>query len=347
MRACAKTKITHILVALLIAAAPFFGFLPVHASPLSSRSVTLGSSLPSANTTHRFGFTIPGIAPVGSVEFEYCDNSPFIGEICTAPPGLNLSGAVLSGQTGETGFSIHPSSTSNRLVITRAPVATSALPVTYTFSNAINPNGSNKTVFVRLSTFASTDASGGRLDSGAVVFSTASAVTVQGYVPPYLTFCVGVTVTLDCTSGFGSRLDFGILTPAQTRFLSSEFSGATNDVGGFSTSVTGVTMTSGNNTIPALVSAQSSQPGVGQFGMNLRANSAPIVGQDSQGPGSSIAQPPLDTPNIFAFNNQIVTISSVPTDFRKFTASYIVNVAPSQKPGIYSTTLTYIAVAAF
>ena len=335
------------IVASLLIASPLFYAQPAYAATLSSRSVVIGDSTPSANTDHTFGFTIQTIAPLGSIEFEYCDNSPFIGGPCTAPAGLDLSGAVLSSQTGETGFSIDPSSTSNRLVLTRVPVAPSAIPVSYTFTNVVNPSATSLPVYVRVSTFASTDASGARTDEGAVVFSTASNVSVEGYVPPYLTFCVGVTVAVNCSTATGSLLNFGALLPSQTKYLSSEFSGATNDPGGFSTSVTGVTMTSGNNIIPAPATAQASQPGVSQFGMNLRANSSPIVGQEPSGPGTSASLPPLNTPNLFAFSNQVITNSSLPTDFRKFTASYIVNVSPSQKAGIYNTTLTYIAVAAF
>ena len=44
-------------------------------------------------------------------------------------------------------------------------------------------------------------------------------------------------------------------------------------------------MTSGNNVIPALTGASPVQTGTGQFGINLRANSAPQGGQDVSGTG--------------------------------------------------------------
>lgn len=335
------------IASLLIAALLLYIYHQALASPLANRSVVIGSSTPSANTTHDFRFTIQSISPLGSIEFEYCDNSPFIGTPCNAPVGLNLSAAVLSSQTGETGFTIDPSSSVNRLVLTRVPVPPSAIPVTYTFSNVINQSATNAPVYVRISTFASSDTSGPRTDEGAVLYSTASQVLIAGYVPPFLTFCTGVTVAVNCTSANGSFLNFGELSTTQTRFLSSEFSGATNDPGGFSTSLSGITMTSGSNVIPALTLAQPSQPGTSQFGMNLRANTLPAVGQEPQGLGTSNPLPPVDTPNLFAFNNQVITNSTIPTDFRKFTASYIVNISSSQRPGVYNTTLTYIAVAAF
>jgi hypothetical protein len=334
---------------LLVVVSLLFAVVPVYGAQLSSRKITVADSSPSVLTSHRFNFTLPTITPLGSIKFEYCVNNPFVGTTCTPPAGLDLTGAVLSGQTGETGFSIDASSTANTLVITRAAVVPSAIPVSYTFSNLINPNTTNQTVYVRISTYATTDASGPTTDEGAVVFSTASGVTVAGFVPPYLTFCTGVTVAVDCSSSNGSQLNFGSLSTSQPRFLSSEFSGATNDPGGFSTSVTGITMTSGSHIIPALATAQASQPGVSQFGMNLRANSAPPVGSEPLGFGisNSVAQAPFNTQNLFVFKNQIITSSPLPTNFTKFTASYIVNISPAQQPGIYTTTLTYIAVAAF
>lgn len=347
LRRVIKAKTITKTVALLIAVTPLFVIGTANSAVLTSRSVTVGNTQPSAPTTHLIGFTIPGVAPVGSIKLEYCLNSPFVGDSCTLPAGLDLSGVALSGQTGETGFSIHASSNVNTVVLTRPPVATSAIPVTYTLSNAVNPNSASQTVYVRISTYSTDDASGPMVDEGAVLFATADTVSVSGYVPPYLTFCVGVSVAVDCSSASGVLLNFGEFLTNTTKYLSSEYSGATNDPGGFSTSVAGVSMTSGNNIIPPLGSPQTSQPGVSQFGMNLRANSLPSIGADPAGPGTSAPVPQLNNPNQYFFNNQVVSNSPIPTDFRKFTASYVVNVSASQSPGIYSTTLTYIAVAAF
>lgn len=338
----------RIVAALLIVVVPLLLYSSTQAADLSSRSVTVSDTKPSAaNVTNVYNFTIPSVTTLGSIEFEYCSNSPFIGQPCTAPAGFSASSVVLSAQSGETGFTVDGSSGVNRIVITRPAVNSIAVPVSYTFTNLVNPAAANQPVYVRISTFASTDASGSTTDSGAVVFSTASGVTVSGYVPPYLIFCAGVTVALDCTSSGGNLLNFGDLKSTQTKALSSEFSGSTNDPGGFSTSISGNTMTSGNNVIPAINPAGASQTGQSQFGMNLRANSNPGVGAEVTGPGSSVAVPTLANQNQFFYAPQVITSSPFPTEFNKFTSSYIVNVSSSQLPGIYSTTLTYIAVAAF
>ena len=326
---------SHLFVVTFILVAAVIPVSNVNASPLTSRSVRIGSSLPSAVTSHTFNFDIPTVSSVGSVEFEYC----------TA--GLDVSGVTLSTQTGETGFSIDPSSTVNRIVLTRPAGMTVIGSSSYRFTNAINQSGANSYAYVRISTFASMDGTGLRTDAGAVVYSTAQAFSVNGYVPPYLTFCVGVTVTLTCSSINGVFMNFGELSKIQPNFLTSQFSVATNDPGGYSTSVFGTTMTSGTNVIPALNIPTSSQPGVSQFGINLRSNTNPGVGADPSGIGSGVITAGYNIPNLFKFSGAPIASTPIPSDFNLFTVSYLVNVSQSQKPGIYSTTMTYVASAAF
>ncbi|HSD56003.1 MAG TPA: hypothetical protein VLA92_02520, partial [Candidatus Saccharimonadales bacterium] len=53
-------------------------------------------------------------------------------------------------------------------------------------------------------------------------------------------------------------------------------------------------------------------------------------------------------PNRYAFaNGDTIATSPDVTDTRKFTVSYIANVTPSQPPGIYTATLTYICTPTF
>ncbi|HET9411537.1 MAG TPA: hypothetical protein VFO38_01675, partial [Candidatus Saccharimonadales bacterium] len=101
----------------------FFMFRPSYAAELTNRTITVGTSVPSAVTTHRFNFDLASGAIVGSIELEYCENSPLIEVPCIPPPGLNLTGATLGAQNGETGFSIHPNSTATKIILTRTPAA--------------------------------------------------------------------------------------------------------------------------------------------------------------------------------------------------------------------------------
>lgn len=318
----------------------------VSAEKLSSRSVVIGNSTQNAVTSHVFNFAIPSYDTVGAILFEYCENTPFTRTTCVAPPGLNVSDAVLNAQSGETGFTLD-APTSNRLALSRSSSATVPGSVSYGFTNITNPSGANKPVYVRISTHAS-DITYPVIDEGAVAFSTAENIAVSGYVPPYLVFCVGVTVEINCSGATGNVLNFGDLSPREARSLTSQYSGSTNDPGGYTTATQSGTMTSGNNIIPAINGGSDvSRPGTGQFGLNLRANSSPANGRDPEGPGSSAPTNAVGTPNRYNFDNQIISRATTATDYKRFTATYIVNVPPSQRPGIYNTTVTYIAVAAF
>jgi hypothetical protein len=260
-----------------------------------------------------------------------------------------VSGASISSQIGITGFSISiPDTTTNKLVISRAAAVAGPVTARYIFANVINQSTNNQTVFVRLSTHSSTDGTGSPVDNGSVVYATVEGVGVGGYVPPHLTFCVGVTVALDCTSASGSLLNLGELSETTPRAATSQFAGATNDVTGYNVYVSGGTMTSGNEIIPALSSNASSQPGTSQFGINLRSNNSPVVGADVSGSGTGAAIAAYNIINSFRYNSgELIARSTLPTEYNRFTVSYLVNVSSGQRPGIYASSFTYTAVASF
>jgi hypothetical protein len=107
-------------------------------------------------------------------------------------------------------------------------------------------------------------------------------------------------------------------------------------------------MTSGVNTLPQLSTPDVSRIGTSQFGMNLRANSTPAVGQNPNGLGlSGVVSANYNQPNFYTFNSGDVLISATDPDLEKYTVSYIANVSKNQAPGIYVSSLTYIAVASF
>ncbi len=315
---------------------------------LENRYIEVGSAAPSANTTHLFGFDFMSNTDVGSIVFEYCSNSPLYEDACTAPSGLDVSGVSLDQQTGEAGFTIDPSSDSNTIILTRSAVAANPGPSTYLFSSAINPNSANTSTFVRIATFATEDATGIDTDRGAVVFSTSEALVVGAYVPPYLTFCVGITVSTNCSNSSGNFIDLGQLSTAQPKVASSQMAVSTNDPAGYIVGVSGSTMTSGNKIIPALSTPSNSAPGTSQFGINLRSNSNPDVGANPNGLGTGYVMANYNIPNKFYFvPDTNVAASNLPTEFTRFTVSYLVNISKDQPKGIYNTTNSFIAVAAF
>ena len=339
------------LLAPLIIAVPILVLRSqVLAIGLNNRSVTIGTSVPGITTTYNFQFDITSSAVLGSIAFEVCANSPLPQLPCTPPPGFDISTASLDAQTGETGFSIDAGATNaNFLLLTRIPAPATPQTSTYSFSGVTNPTTANSTYFIRLFTYSTADGSGSPVEDAGLALSTSGQFGVTAYVPPFLQFCVGITITAnDCSTAAGNFIDFGVLDSSVPSVATSQMAGATNGVGGLAISVLGTTMTSGINTIPALSTPGPSVPGASQFGINLRANTVPVVGQEPSGPGTTAPTANYNIPNQFVFNNgDIIALSPLSTDFNTLTASYLVNVDPSQPPGVYTATITYVATATF
>lgn len=277
----------------------------VQAARLTSRSLRLSSSEPGeANVRYRFSFGYTTAAAVGSVELELCSNDPFVGTACVAPAGLDAGAATLASQSGETGFSIHPSSTANRLVLTRVPTVVVPQLAVYEFSGVTNPDDGGS-YYVRAATFSSTDATGPRIDEGGMAFMINTGFGVSAEVPPHLTFCVGITITgHNCSTASGDFIDFGQLSTASTRSGTSQFTATTNAESGYTVRLHGTTMTSGSNTIKALATPTASQTNTNQFGLNLRDNGQPNVGSNPSGPGSNaIPTTDYNQPNLYTFES--------------------------------------------
>ena len=320
------------------------------AAQLGSRSIIVGTSRPSVITTHQFIFDTSTSGNIGSIEFRYCTNSPVSGMSCTAPPGLSVLTATINNQQGATGFSMDPLTTSNDLIISRVPAVVNPSTLNFTFGNITNPSTSNQSVYVRITTYAATSASGPLTDDGSVVFAitTAFGVGAKAYVPPWLVLCVGSVVALTCSNQQNQIQNLGTLTSRTTGFTTTQFSIGTNDPGGYNVYIYGPTLTSGNNTITPLSVQTASQRGVEQFGINLVANANPSVGTNPFGTGTGVITGGYNQPNLYKFGSgDLIASSNISTDFNLFTVSYIANVNQNQPEGVYSTTMTYVGTAAF
>lgn len=302
-----------------------------------------------AVATHAIGFTYTNLTvPIGSLKFEFCTNSPFVETPCTAPTGFDASSANLTSQSGVTGYSIVSSSFSNEIILSRAAALPSGTPASYTLDGVKNPTDEG-TYFVRIATYTATDASGAAVEAGGVAVSVNGPLVLSSEVPPYLTFCAGVTIDgFDCSTANSFYIDLGELSKTSTKKASSQIMAATNAAYGYSIFASGTTFTSGNNTIPAPNAPTPSAIGTSQFGINLRLNTNPSVGEEPIGPGTASVTSGYSAPNRFMYipGDSIVTASSS-QDSRKYTISYVVNVANAQPAGIYATTLTYICLANF
>jgi len=334
-------------------AASFVGMGPfslahIWADQIAPRSLTLSDSLGAQHgVTYKVAMGIPTTATVGSVRVQFCSNTSLTDDPCVAPVGFDDSGAVLSTQTGAAGFSISNNSTANELILSRPPIVQAPVIATYTFDNITNPTDGGS-YYARVYTYASSDGSGASTDDGGLAFAINPSLSVSAEVPPYLTFCVGESITgLDCTSATEPFSDLGDLTPTTTSAAQSQLLVATNAGNGYSMYVLGNTMTSGNHTLTAM-NGNTAQKGTSQFGLNLRANTVPAVGQDTSGPGFAAVTSGYSQPDHFRFlSGDSLASSPSADDYRKYTVSYVIDVAANQPGGVYSTTLTYVCLANF
>ncbi len=351
----AITKINTIAVASLSIIGVLFAVIIIQATgyaqtSLPSRSLQIADPKPAqTNVNYTVGFSVTGAGYVlGSFTLLFCDNTPLIGQPCDPPVGFDASTAIITNQTGISGFTIAPGATANSLLLTRVPTFVNAADIRIELSGITNPTNKG-TYFGRIQTYSSDDATGVAVNEGGVTFAITPPIDIATYVPPYLYLCVAVTLPgYLCSGAVGNFVDFGELSANQTRTGTSQFLVATNAGAGFVVYVIGIPPTSGNNVIPAMTTRGPSQTGVSQFGINLRDNSNPDVGNDPVGAGSGTIAPDYNIPNQFKFfYGQALVSSNTTTADKKFTTSYIINVNRNQKPGVYNTTLLYIALATF
>ncbi len=349
LRPISKRVLDVVFVVLaLIGACQLYAAPHVFADPLEPRSITVSDNqAASAGVTYKVDVAIAA-ATTGSIAIQFCGNSPLVGTTCTPPSGFDATAANLTIQSGATGFTISPSSTANDIILTRPPANSGAVSASYTFTNITNPT-SEGSLFGRISTYSSSDATGLPNEEAGLAMVITGGLGLNAEVPPYLTFCLGGSITgFDCTTATDPFSDLGDLTSLAARAAQTQLVVATNAANGYTMWAAGTTMTSGNNTIAPMGVLGPSQPGTPQFGMNLRANSAPVVGADAVGPGVGAPTANFNQPNFFFFHSGDALASSTNSDdFRKYTASYIVNIPSSQPGGVYSTTLTYVCLANF
>lgn len=323
--------------------------LQAQGSQLKDRSLKLSDARASATAVYNFSYRSTALDTIQTVAFEVCSNNAFPGTPCTAPTGLDMTNTSLISQSGDEGFSISASlSTANRVVLTRPPLVSSLETSTYVFDNVKNPSQIGS-YFVRILTYPDGSLSSEPTNYGALSFAINSNISVTATVPPYLLFCAGVKVAgNDCENVTGNYIDFGEFNSRQASQASTQMLASTNAKDGYSVRLSGTTLTSGNNIIPALFGADVSRPGTSQFGMNLRANSAPQGGVDPVGTGAGTPVSGYNQINFYKFNDgDVVAVSLAPDYARKYTSTYVVNINKSQAPGVYVSTVTYIALGNF
>lgn len=331
-----------VLLAMVMAMAP----VSVWAAGLSPRSVQVGSSGQGVTTSYAINATTATTANIGSIKFEFCTTAS---GACT-PADAVTTGATLTAQNPN-GFTLVNTSPGAPYITRAAAQINSGTAMSFTLGNIVNPSTANQTYFVRITTYTGTDGATGPVDNGTVAMSTAQPVQLTGVTPEILVFCVGTTITSDCTTVSGNAIDFGDFSPTATRTGTSVMQAQTNASGGYNITVNGTTLSSGANTIAALPAQTASSFGIGQFGLNLRANNVTgvgSVGSDPTGGGSGTATANYGTSDQYRFvSGDSVATAPAPTNANTFTSTYIVNIGGAQAAGVYTATMTYICTASF
>jgi hypothetical protein len=366
----------------LVAIVAILPIVQASAAELQPRSLTLvgnthdgadagteldGATLPSGLVDHLFTFSVPSGTNVGSIKFEYCT---IASGTCTAPTGVDVTGATLGANSGAVSGLAMGTKTTNSAILTRTPAAVTPGSVTVQLDSVVNPSVLG-TFFVRITTYSSNDATTGATDNGTVTASTAQAIEITGTMPESLIFCTGATVTANCATTTSGAITFNqLFSPTSTSYTTSQMAASTNAGDGYAITVNGTTLTSGANSIPAMAAAAAPSIGVSQFGMNLKENLTTLdgnAGTPDFGAELTVASDAIDykgqaltgynTADVYKYASGDVIANSGydgasnntlgPTNSQIYTSSYIVNVAGNQYAGTYTTTLTYICTPTF
>jgi hypothetical protein len=321
-----------------------FGPLSVSAAGLAPRTIDVGTSAPSITTSYTVTATTATTSSIASIGFQFCTTAT---GACIVPAGVVTTGATLTASS-PAGFIINPAVNGAPFVERNAVLINAGTIISFTLNNVVNPSTPNQSYNVRITTYTGQDGVTGPVDTGNVALSTAQPVQLTGVTPEILVFCVGTSITGNCTTVSGSTIDFGDFSPVATATGTSVMQAQTNAANGYSISINGTTLASGVNTIPGLAAPTASTQGISQFGLNLRLNGTPAVGADPYGVGNGSVTASYNTPNAFTFNNgDTVATAGAPTNSNTYTSSYIVNIGGQQAAGVYTATMTYICTASF
>lgn len=312
------------------------------------RSLYIRNNEPGVTTDYTVAFRYMSPQAVGSVDMLFC-NDPIPYHPCIPPAGLDVSNAVLNEQLGETGFAISARSP-NHLVLSRLAAPITNDMSSYTFTNIKNPTATEPAFSIRLRSHATTNASGPQVDFGSVRGQIQTGIVLQAQVPPMLIFCLAEEVEYNCgATNDNYYTDMGDLGSQNTLLAQSQMAVGTNASGGFAITANGGAPAAGSSVINGLVAPTESKPGTNQFGINLVQNSTPVIGKDPEGEWTNaVVSTEYGQPNKYKYvSGDTIAYSPNVSLMKKFTVSYILNSNPNLRPGVYTTSINYIASGRF
>lgn len=163
----------------------------------------------------------------------------------------------------------------------------------------------------------------------------------------------GTKTTHDPTLSFKintSNLDLGNFTASGPTTTTASFTVSNYTSYGYVVQLMGTPPKNGSRTIDPLTTTSSSQAGVNQFGVNLVANTAPLVGTnpDNGQFGFGSAAPNYATPNKYRFvNGETIAKADKSSGVTSYTMSYLVNVESLMPGGKYTSNQTLIVTGTY
>lgn len=356
---------------------------PVAAAQLAARSIELSDSavssgaIPSGpgsgtNVSYKITFGISSSYTMKSFIVDFCSESPLLGDTCTAPAGLSLSGATATG--GNTaGWTVTTSA--SQIKASDGTGLSGGSTASLELSGITNPSTPG-TFFARIYTYSDTTwggytnpaSVGSNVDFGGVALSTATALSLSARIQESLIFCVsgqpmggactGATapdITIGHDNGFGSIiLDNSQVdsAPAYIETTTNASSGAavrmknSNACGGLSAD--------GGTTcyIPAAgATAKTFTAGTADYGLSVAASTGGTGSLDPLAPYATSGKYAMDnisTPeNITTTYGSSIASSSGPCSNVSNTLTFAAAASSTTPAGIYTAAMALIATGTF
>lgn len=221
-------------------------FIDMSANQTSEGSGRDSGDAAGQDVSYRVGFTLPSSSTFQGIVVNFCNNSPIVGDSCTAPTGFSLdpTGAYdpgagadsvaldLDAQSGISGFTIDTvNSDDNTLILTGSAAALTGA-VTFDLGSIADDDGIynpsvNGTFYARILLYATSGAAqaydpvttGTYLHDGGVALAVADELTISARVQEVLQFCVGsedAGTNSDCSDISGTAINLGVVESSDT-----------------------------------------------------------------------------------------------------------------------------------
>lgn len=216
----------HIFVGFVILVLAFSHFLAsfAMADQLVESKVTLSSSSAGASDVS-YTLEFKAVKSAETIVVDFCSNSPLVGQTCTIPEGMSVSGV----SSNTLGFTDTSAKDDNTLISTGSMSENSE--VTIELDDITNPTNSG-TVYARIVTYDTKanaqnyqpDSIGeGATDTGSVALAITDTINFGGKVPESVMFCMSESaISENCTGVVEPELQLGVETEEDTYVLSSD-----------------------------------------------------------------------------------------------------------------------------